>query len=411
MFAEAKPLGSEGLNWLKLHAINLTGLKKRDPVDERLKYAEEILPLMLQSADTPLEEEGKWWMESDDPWQTLGVCMEIRDAIRSGDPPSYMSRLPLHQDGSCNGLQHYAALGRDVLGARSVNLLPAEAPQDVYSEIAAIVERKRRADAERGANEADIALALDGFVQRKVIKQTVMTTVYGVTKYGAKLQIAKQLKDKEEFPVERVEEASKYLADKTFESLNEMFTASQKIQAWLTECAKIISGDLRQMVSWTTPLGLRVSQPYSKTRHRKPQRETDDLCGAVDRTLGELYPNTLKQRNGFPPNFVHSLDSSHMMLTSLHMWSAGLTYASVHDCFWTHACSVEAMNRICREQFVALHSHEVLEELADSFRRDLADKEVENPVLRARAAQLFAALPSKGQLDLNKVKESVYFFS
>lgn len=37
---------------------------------------------------------------------------------------------------------------------------------------------------------------LEGFIKRKVIKQTVMTTVYGVTKYGAKLQIAKQLKGK-----------------------------------------------------------------------------------------------------------------------------------------------------------------------------------------------------------------------
>lgn len=37
---------------------------------------------------------------------------------------------------------------------------------------------------------------LDGFVKRKVIKQTVMTTVYGVTRYGARLQIARQLKGK-----------------------------------------------------------------------------------------------------------------------------------------------------------------------------------------------------------------------
>lgn len=43
---------------------------------------------------------------------------------------------PLLQDGSCNGLQHYAALGRDVIGATSVNLMPCEVPQDVYSGVA-----------------------------------------------------------------------------------------------------------------------------------------------------------------------------------------------------------------------------------------------------------------------------------
>jgi DNA-directed RNA polymerase len=39
-----------------------------------------------------------------------------------------------------------------------------------------------------------VAQVLDGFVKRKVIKQTVMTTVYGVTRFGARLQIARQLK-------------------------------------------------------------------------------------------------------------------------------------------------------------------------------------------------------------------------
>ena len=54
------------------------------------------------------------------------------------------------KDGSCNGLQHYAAIGRDLLGATAVNLVPSNKPQDVYSEIAAIVERKREEDASEG---------------------------------------------------------------------------------------------------------------------------------------------------------------------------------------------------------------------------------------------------------------------
>ena len=29
-------------------------------------------------------------------------------------------------------------------------------------------------------------------------------------------------------------------------------------------------------------------------------------------------PDTVKQKNAFPPNFIHSLDSTHMMLTALH---------------------------------------------------------------------------------------------
>lgn len=81
----------------------------------------------------------KWWQESEEPWQTLAACFEIAKALKSPNPAEYVSHFPIHQDGSCNGLQHYAALGRDQQGAESVNLYPAEKPQDVYSAIAALV--------------------------------------------------------------------------------------------------------------------------------------------------------------------------------------------------------------------------------------------------------------------------------
>ncbi len=42
-----------------------------------------------------------------------------------------------------------------------------------------------------------------------------------------------------EFPADFVTPGSKYLSAKTFESLNELFTASQEIQDWLTECARV----------------------------------------------------------------------------------------------------------------------------------------------------------------------------
>lgn len=51
---------------------------------------------------------------------------------QSANPASYLSHLPVHMDGSCNGLQHYAALGRDEIGGKAVNLMPSDKPQDVY---------------------------------------------------------------------------------------------------------------------------------------------------------------------------------------------------------------------------------------------------------------------------------------
>ncbi|KAJ8712475.1 hypothetical protein PYW07_005317 [Mythimna separata] len=333
-FARKQPLGPRGLRWLKLHAINLTGTMKKSTVDERLAYADSIMDKILDSADRPLEG-SRWWAESEEPWQTLACCMEIANAVRSPNPEEYMCGFPVHQDGSCNGLQHYAALGGDAAGAAAVNLAPLDRPQDVYSAVAAMVEEMRIRDAAAGV---PAALILENFVRRKVIKQTVMTTVYGVTKFGARLQIAKQLKDIDEFPKEHVWTCSQYLTTKTFDSLREMFTSTKLIQDWFTDCAKLISAVCGESVEWVTPLGLPVVQPY----YRRAGVTTGQYRPALDQ---HQRPCTMKQRNAFPPNFIHSLDSSHMMLTGLHCEAGGVTFVSVHDCFWTHPRSVDTMNK------------------------------------------------------------------
>ena len=55
----------------------------------------------------------------------------------------------------------------------------------------------RRQDAEQGVRVAQV---LEGFISRKVVKQTVMTVVYGVTRYGGRLQIEKRLREIHDFP-------------------------------------------------------------------------------------------------------------------------------------------------------------------------------------------------------------------
>uniref|UniRef100_A0A8C7QF58 DNA-directed RNA polymerase n=1 Tax=Oncorhynchus mykiss TaxID=8022 RepID=A0A8C7QF58_ONCMY len=359
VFAEGKPLGPGGLKWLKIHLVNLTGLKKRSSLAGRLEYANTIMDDILDSADNPLNGK-KWWQNADEPWQALACCMEIANAVRSPDPTHFISHFPVHQDGSCNGLQHYAALGRDVIGATSVNLIPCEVPQDVYSGVAQQVEEFRARDSEKGLK---IAQVLEGFISRKVVKQTVMTVVYGVTRYGGRLQIEKRLKEVDDFPKEYVWDASHYLVQQVFSSLKEMFTGTREIQDWLTESARLIAKS-GNTVEWVTPLGLPIIQPYHRTRTQMLKGTIQDLSLQITHD-SKQKPDTVKQKNAFPPNFIHSLDSTHMMLTALYCYSAGLTFVSVHDCFWTHALTVDTMNKVCREQFVALHSQPILQELSN----------------------------------------------
>ena len=267
--------------------------------------------------------------------------MELRSALESSDPHAYESNFPVHQDGTCNGLQHYAALGGDTQGARQVNLDVTERPSDVYSYVAAMVQEKLSADAAKGVKQA---VMLDGKIARKVVKQTVMTTVYGVTFIGAREQIEKQLKERGAIPYEECWTAAAYLAKKVMECIGNLFSGAQDIQTWLNLCARLISKSIppprtpdalapagrrgvnvsaqgqtqkEQMtaVVWTTPLGLPIVQPYRKIQRRQIATALQTVF--ISDPSAPAVVNSLKQASAFPPNFIHSLDATHMMLTSL----------------------------------------------------------------------------------------------
>lgn len=78
-------------------------------------------------------------------------------------------------------------------------------------------------------NGIEIARQLVGKVSRKVVKQTVMTLVYGVTFIGGRRQISGQLDDLGLSPG-IVWKGSSYLTRNVFASIREMFHAAKDIQ-------------------------------------------------------------------------------------------------------------------------------------------------------------------------------------
>jgi hypothetical protein len=94
------------------------------------------------------------WMEAEDPFQFLAAAIELKQALAHPDPRQYQSSVPVHMDGSCNGLQHYAALARDLHGGTAVNLVPADRPQDVYTGIADTLRKRVESDSLGGAESA-----------------------------------------------------------------------------------------------------------------------------------------------------------------------------------------------------------------------------------------------------------------
>lgn len=377
LFWKGKRLGPKGLRWLKIHLSNLYGVDKVS-TEDRLKFIESQLDNVFDSAENPLNGKG-WWKKADKPWQALATCMEINDAYKLSNPEDYVSHQPVYQDGSCNGLQHYAALGGDIEGAEQVNLLPSDKPRDVYTHVAEIIRGKLREELKTEDNA--MAKFFVENLNRKMVKQTVMTNVYGVTFTGATFQIDKQIKDFFDDTKDSIKH-SQFLATHVLNAIKESFHGAHLIQDWLGECCKIISKsisleigtelvknaqspDLMTSVIWTSPLGLPVVQPYRLERRK--QIHTNLQTVYISDPFAMTQINTRRQKAAFPPNFIHSLDASHMLLTAKECAQQGLTFASVHDSFWTHACDVDTMNRILREQFVALHAGDIIKNLKKEF--------------------------------------------
>lgn len=268
------------------------------------------------------------------------------------------------------------------------------------------------------AKQNKYAILLQGKISRKVVKQTVMTTVYGVTFIGAREQIEKQLKDRGDVPAEETWLAASYVAKKVLAAIGDLFKGAKEIQTWLNTSARLIAKSIpperldaviaqsedasrpkqspkdtpanrlkdEQMttVVWTTPMGLPIVQPYRKTKRKQVLTALQTVY--ISDPSAPTTVNATKQASAFPPNFIHSLDATHMMLTALDCRDQGITFASVHDSYWTHACSIDRMSEVIRDTFVALHSSDVLGKLAEEFRERYKGYRV--PVLSLKNGRL-----------------------
>lgn len=409
-FANGKELGTVGLQWLKIHLANLYGFDKAS-LKEREQFAMDNISEIYDSATNPLDGR-RWWTKAEDPWQCLACCMELKNAFDSPDPTRFLSQMPVHQDGTCNGLQHYAALGGDHAGARQVNLEPSDRPQDIYTGVAELVKEMIAKEAKEGLS---LASFIDGHISRKVVKRTVMTNVYGVTFMGAKAQVEDELRAlfpnfKETDKVKSLGSVALYVAYKIFEALGKIFNGAQEIQYWLGECGdrittsldkqqidkirqrheglelkydpkfkqpkKMLKNELAKLnkdleafktsIIWTTPLKMPIVQPYRKDSIQKIKTKLQDIT-VLKRSSGDIVDKR-KQLQAFPPNFIHSLDATHMTLSALKCNEMGLDFAAVHDSFWTHASDIPNLNVILRDAFVRMHSEDIVARLAEEFK-------------------------------------------
>jgi len=395
-FSEGKPLGPDGAFWLAIHGANTFGYDKAS-FEERVAWVIENEPAILGSAEDPMSLIS-WWEQADDPFQFLAFCMEWEGYRKEGD--GFVSHLPVSLDGSCNGLQNFSAMLRDEVGGKATNLVPSPVPSDIYQEVADVLNQKVTRD--RGSEP--LAEPWLGKITRKTTKRGVMTTPYGVTRYGLRKQLQFEVEKIDKHFLEGLTEPGlyyRYLSNHLYDAIGEVVVAARTAMGWLQEVA-LIAAQADRVIRWTTPIGFTPCQDYRKQKLIR----VDTLYGGVRIQYGiwqdTVKINKRKMSSGIAPNFVHSLDASHLMLTVNLCQENGIqNFSCVHDSYGTLAADAGKLAYYLREAFITQYSGDVLETFRDEVSSQLPYK------LRKQ----IPPLPTKGGLDLQQIRESRYFFA
>lgn len=395
-FANGKPLGEDGGYWLAVHGANVWGEDKCS-LDDRVAWVMNNEAKIFAAADAPFEE--RFWMDADKPFQFLAFCFEWAAAREVGT--EYVSHIPVALDGSCNGLQHLSAILRDPIGGAAVNLLPADKPQDIYSEVLSKVVDELNVRSKRGEPTAQRWLPL---MQRKTVKRNVMTLPYGATQTGFADQIMEDtlrpLQRQGLCPFSEPYTAARYLGDIIWDVTGQVVVAARVVMDWLQECAKIVSKS-GLSVCWTSPSGFKVVQDYRKSNSRQVE-----LQALGSRIRVRVYDgqadklDTRKMSASIAPNFVHAMDAAHMINTVNLMTDVdkSLHFSMVHDSYATHATDAESLSILIRQSFVQMYMdrHWLLD-----FKTQIEDQ----------TDLALPEVPPSGDLDVSQVINSMYFFA
>jgi len=380
-FAEDVVLGVDGIKWLAIQGANVYGEDKRSYAG-RVQWIRENEVGIRRTVDDPIGSR-EFWGEADKPYQFLAFCYEWAGCDYGRDS-SATSKIPVGLDGSCNGLQHFSAMLRDNVGATATNLTNAgTTPADIYTEVAKVLCTKL---AQSVDPRSDIWLRVG--ITRKCTKRPVMTLPYGATQQSCRAYIMEyvlenwvkfDLDDKLQFDM------AKFLTPLLWDSIGEVVIAARGAMAWLQKNTK------REFMYWLTPLDFPVYQYYQKTNVIEIRTQ---ICGGIRVYIQEYLnaePNKTGQRNGIAPNFVHSIDSSHMVLTINAMGNECL--AMIHDDFGTHAGHTQKLYETIPRMFLFMY-------------------EDKNPLLDW-AEQVGAnvdTIPEMGTYDIKDILHAQFFF-
>ena len=393
-FATPAKQTPQGLYWMKVHIANLFDMDKAT-FDERVKWTDENMDKIKRTAEDPYEMRWFWVSDKKKKNPSFQRLAAIFDICRTDG----LTQIPVQMDGSCNGVQHWAAIMKDTDLAKKVNLVKADLPQDLYQYVADLITTMMHEDKDKDSNSGKWAARFleywQGKINRSVCKRAVMTDPYGVTLYGIR-RYCKSEGHLDWVGKDQIAGAVMELATYIDKALKGTLVEPNKGKIWLKKIADM-SSELGHNLEWTTPCGFHVVHQYYEILSR---RSVAKLFNMKELYFGVPDKNTIdpKQVNlAISPNYIHSLDASHMWCTVRRMMLAGVeSYSMVHDSYGCHAPYVPMMRQFTTEEFEKMHELPLLQMLKEEVEKKL-NVELPDP-------------PETGAYDIKNVLDSQYLF-
>ena len=188
-------------------------------------------------------------------------------------------------------------------------------------------------------------------MNRDTVKHPVMTTPYGCTARGIIKQIEKAtikmidegndlglaLGHSQHTPIECAE----FIAPYVIEAISTEAAAARTAMDWLTHVARVCA-KAERAVRFETPIGFLMVQDYRKSTAKRLEIKWAGTAHKMTVQRGGSKIDKRKMASGLAPNFVHSLDASHLMITVNNSKEHGIQdFAMIHDSFGCPAGSVE----------------------------------------------------------------------
>ena len=153
-------------------------------------------------------------------------------------------------------------------------------------------------------------------------------------------------------------------------------------------------------VCWTTPLGFPVQMMCYKKESKRVKTKMGDSIVKLSIATDTDEIDKRKTAQSVCPNLIHSLDASVLQLAVVKAKETGVdNFSMIHDSFGCVVSDTKTMANAIRDAFCEVYQSDILMDFANEMRLMLSDKNLKK----------FPEIPTKGNLDLDQVRKSVFF--